>query len=85
MKMINFVEYISYLLIPILIVFVIGMSAKTKISVYDTFIEGVKESFSVILNIFPSMLAILLMINLFKVSRWNEFPCKDTNANIFND
>lgn len=69
--MIEIIEYISYALMPVLIVIVISLSMKNKVLIYETFIEGAKESFSVILGVFPSMLAILLVINLFKVSRWN--------------
>ena len=81
--MIRVIEYISYALMPVLIVIVISLSIKNKVSIYDTFIEGAKESFSVILSIFPSMLAILLVINLFKVSRRNGHICEACYANIF--
>ena len=67
--MIDFIEYISYALMPLMIVTILVFSLKNKISIYDSFIEGSKESFSIIFNIFPSMLAILLVINLFKISR----------------
>lgn len=80
--MIAVIEYISYALMPILIIVVISLSLKNKVSVYDTFIEGAKESFSVILNIFPSMLSILLVINLFKVSRMHGNVCESCNSII---
>lgn len=73
--MIELIEYISYAMMPILIIVVISLSLKNKIFIYDTFIEGAKDSFTVILSIFPSMLAILLVINLFKASRWNGDFC----------
>lgn len=81
--MIDLIEYFSYALMPILIIVVISLSLKNRISIYETFIEGAKDSFSVILSIFPSMLAILLVINLFKVSRWNGAFCEICNSNIF--
>lgn len=80
--MIAVIEYISYALMPILIIVVISLSLKNKVSVYDTFIEGAKESFSVILNIFPSMLSILLVINLFKVSRMYGYVCETCDSII---
>ena len=73
--MLEFIEYISYALMPLLIITVIIFSIKNKVSIYETFIEGSKESFLIILEIFPSMLAILLVINLFKVSRRYGFIC----------
>lgn len=36
-----------------------------KIDIYDTFIEGVKESFSMISSLFPTFIAMILAINLF--------------------
>ena len=67
--MIEIIEYLSYALMPLLIIAVLLFCNKNKVSVYETFIEGTKESFSIVLEIFPNMLAILLAINLFKVSR----------------
>lgn len=81
--MIYLIEYISYALMPVLIIVVITLSLKNKISIYDTFIEGAKDSFSVVLSIFPSMLAILLVINLFKVSRRYGYFCETCNTCIF--
>ena len=74
--MIEIVEYISYAMMPILIITIIVFALKNKISIYETFIEGSKESFSIILDIFPSMLAILLVINLLKISGGMELVIK---------
>ena len=81
--MIDLIEYVSYALMPVMIIVVIVLSFKSKISIYDTFIEGTKDSFSVVLSIFPSMLAILLVINLFKVSRRDGNFRKTCNSDIF--
>ena len=81
--MINFIEYISYAMMPVLIIVVIVLSLKNRISLYDTFIEGAKDSFHVVFSIFPSMLAILLVINLFKISGRNGAFCETCNSDIF--
>ena len=83
--MFGVIEYVSYALMPVLIIVVIIFSLKNRVPIYENFIEGSKESFTIILEIFPSMLAILLVINLFKVSRWNGFVCKICFAFFFND
>lgn len=62
------IEYISYMMIPLIILSIILFGEKKKISTYDYFIEGAKDSFGVILKIFPTMLAVVIAINLFKVS-----------------
>lgn len=44
-----------------------------KIDVYDTFIDGVKESFSMIFNLFPTFIAMILAVNLFINSGFLDF------------
>lgn len=44
-----------------------------KIDIYDTFIEGVKESFSMIINLYPTFIAMILAINLFINSGFMNF------------
>ncbi len=44
-----------------------------KIDIYDTFIEGVKESFTMILSLFPTFIAMILAINLFINSGFMDF------------
>lgn len=63
-----FLEYISYAMVPFLIFVVIFAATKRKISTYNCFVEGAEESFQTVLKIFPSMLAVVLAINLFKIS-----------------
>ena len=44
-----------------------------KIDIYDTFIDGVKESFTMITNLFPTFIAMILAINLFINSGFMDF------------
>lgn len=62
------IEYISYLIIPLLLIVIIFSSVRKKISAYDSFVLGATEGFHVILKIFPTMLAVVVAVNLFKVS-----------------
>jgi len=56
---------ISSLIIPLIVVGIVFYGAYKKINVYDVFIEGAKESFDMILGIFPNLLAMILSINIF--------------------
>lgn len=56
---------ISSLIIPIMVLGVIGYGVYKKINVYDAFISGAKESFDLIINIFPNLLAMMLAVKLF--------------------
>lgn len=53
--------------------FIILYGFLKKIDVYDTFIDGVKESFSMILNLFPNFIAMILAVNLFTNSGVLDF------------
>lgn len=59
------IEYISSLIIPLLVLVVILYGVMKKTNVYDDFIDGVKESFPLFLSMFPCLLAMIFGINLF--------------------
>lgn len=61
-------EFISYLMIPLMILFIIVYGLVKKQKVYELFIEGVKEGLKVILHIFPTLLSIIIAIGIFKSS-----------------
>lgn len=53
--------------------FVVVYGFIKKIDIYDTFLEGVKESFSMITSLFPTFIAMILAINLFINSGFMDF------------
>lgn len=57
----------NLLLFTIIISFVI-MAMVKKVNVYDSFIEGAKEGFSVAIGIIPYLIAILVAIGIFRAS-----------------
>ena len=59
------IKYISNLIIPFLVLIIVIYGNKKKINVYDTFIEGVKDSFSMITNLFPTLLSMIFAVNIF--------------------
>ncbi|MBR3199259.1 MAG: spore maturation protein [Bacilli bacterium] len=59
----------SNLFIPLIVLFVIIYGFFKKINIYDAFIEGVIDSFSMIMKMFPSLLAMILAVNIFKSSK----------------
>lgn len=62
------IEYLSYLLIPIMIGGIIIYGMKKKQKVYDSFLKGVGEGLQFILKIFPTVLGIIVAINVFRAS-----------------
>ena len=61
-------EFLSYLMIPLMILGIVAYGSIKKQKVYELFIEGVGDGFKVMLQIFFIMLAIIVAINLFKVA-----------------
>lgn len=68
-----------------MVLFIIIYGVLKKVDVYDTFIDGVKESFSMIFNLFPTLVAMILAINLFINSGFLDFLLSIINPilNIF--
>lgn len=64
------ISEISNLIMPIIVLVVIGYGVKKKINVYSTFVEGAKESFDMVLSLFPTFLAMILGINIIINSRF---------------
>ena len=56
---------ISALVVPFIIFMILIYGIKKHINVYDSFLAGTKGSFEIIFNIFPSILVMILGINIF--------------------
>lgn len=70
------IEYISYLLIPLLIVSIIVHGIRKKVNVYETFLDGTLEGAKTTIKIFPTILAIILAITIFRESGALELVIK---------
>ncbi|MEN6476059.1 MAG: spore maturation protein [Syntrophaceae bacterium] len=66
--MIQYVNYISLLIIPLFILFTLLYGSAHKVRVYDSFVAGAKEGPKIVLNIFPYLLAIFVAIKGFQGS-----------------
>lgn len=66
--MIQNLEYISLLIIPLFILFTVLYGTFKKVRVYDSFVAGAKEGPAIILRIFPYLLAIFVAIKGFQAS-----------------
>ena len=64
--MIEYVNYLSLLIIPLFILFTILYGTFKKVRVYDSFVTGAKEGPGIILNIFPYLLTIFIVIKGFQ-------------------
>lgn len=79
----KYLQIISQLIIPLFIFFVVIYGVIKKVRVYDSFINGAKSGFEIILRIFPYILAIFVAIRGFQASGAFEF-IKNLCLPIFN-
>ena len=56
---------ISNLILPLIVLFVVIYAMFKKVAIYDAFNDGAKESFPMILKLFPCLLAMILAVNIF--------------------
>lgn len=62
----DYIEVISKLAIPFLIIIFIGYGVIKKVKVYESFIEGAKEGFNIAVKIIPFLVAMLIAIGIFR-------------------
>lgn len=59
----------SNLILPFVVLLTLLYATFKKVNVYDAFIEGAKESFEMIYQMFPSLLAMIFGVNIFIKSK----------------
>lgn len=64
---------LSQIILPLIVLFIILYGIYKKVPIYDVFLEGAKESFSLIMSMFPCMLAMVLGVNIFLKSGFLNF------------
>jgi len=66
-------QQLTSLIIPLLILFIISHALIKRIAVYEAFVEGAKEGFSIAINIIPYLVAMLFAIAIFRASGALDF------------
>lgn len=67
------INILSNLAIPLMVLLVIIYGICKKDDIYDSFVDGAKESVSIALSMFPCLLAMILGINIFINSGFLDF------------
>ncbi|VAW64183.1 Spore maturation protein B [hydrothermal vent metagenome] len=66
-------QQLATLIIPLFILFIISHGLIKQIAVYEVFVEGAKDGFSIAVNIIPYLVAMLFAIAVFRASGALEF------------
>jgi len=56
---------ISNYIIPFIVLIVLVYAIFKKVNIYDVFLDGAKESFDMVLKLFPCLLGMILAVNIF--------------------
>ena len=64
----NFLLYFSDFIVPFTMFYIIIYGFFNHIDVYESFLKGVKEGFQIVIEIAPTMIALLISIGIFRVS-----------------
>ena len=63
---VNVIQILSVIAIPALVVLIVVTGAVRKVKIYETFVEGAKEGFTIGIRIIPYLVAMLVAIGIFR-------------------
>lgn len=69
----KFLEIISSIIIPLMFLFTIIIGLFKKVDIYNSFLEGAKESLVTVFNIFPAVVTLMIGIGIFRSSGLLDF------------
>lgn len=64
----QFLSWISEMIIPFLIFYIVGYGMITKIPVYDVFSEGAKKGLQTAVKIMPTMIGLMVGVGVLRAS-----------------
>ena len=68
-------KFISNIIIPLTIVYILISGYKSKINVYETFIEGATDGFKLVAEILPTLIGLMLAVGMLRSSGALEIFC----------
>ena len=68
MNYIKFINYLSNIAIPFVILIILLYGLKEKKKVFDIFLEGAKEGIEIVINLFPTLVGLFVAIGLLRSS-----------------
>jgi spore maturation protein B len=64
----NFILYLSQVMIPLLILYIVGFGLISGVPVYDCFIRGAKEGLNTVVKILPSLIGLMTATGVLRAS-----------------
>ena len=69
----QFVNYISSLAMPIIILIIVVYGVVEKIKIFDVFLEGAKDGIEIVISIFPTLIGLFVAIGALRSSGILDF------------
>lgn len=69
-------SYFSEFMIPILIFYIVAMGIFAKRNVYEDFMKGAKEGLGMVVKIMPTMIALMVAVNVLRASGFLNFAAE---------
>lgn len=66
--MVNFINFISNLAMPLIILIIVVYGFLERKEVFDKFIEGAKDGIKIVINIFPTLIGLFLAVGALRNS-----------------
>ena len=61
-------EYLSNIMLPLIIFLVVGWGLASKVKVYEAFMKGAAEGLKVVVNILPTLIGLLVAVGVLRAS-----------------
>ena len=68
MDTVKFLLYFSDFIVPFTMFYIVVYGFFNRTDVYESFLKGVKEGFQIVIEIAPTMIALLVSIGIFRAS-----------------
>lgn len=68
----GFLTYVSDIIIPLIIFFIVGYGMVSGVKVYETFLKGAKEGLRVVVDIMPTLVGLMMAVGILRASGFFE-------------
>ena len=64
----DFLVYLSYYMIPLLIFYIVGFGVLQKVDVYQEFVKGAKDGMKTVVELLPTLIGLLMSVGILRAS-----------------